>query len=423
MAENDWKKLKEVLSDYSAPEPEGLWEGIEKGLSAAPKKASLIPWGWAATGLAAAAAAALVLFLPGREEKIEVEQGDPIAVVTQTDETDSPEETVPETVENTLETHSETVYRPSTLPSFRHTTIVPVVPDKAEETIKTEEQPEHTDTGSPVETVEETVTETLQETVTSEKHETHTDEEKPLDFQDIPFIPQPPVKKVSRPLLIGAWSGGVSQSGAYQRTGFGMPKGISCASDAGNDGSYNRLVRMMVTNQKTSSTVQHGAPVRVGISLGWQITPGWRLESGLVLSHLSSTFITDSGGIRSVTDQKLQYLGIPFTASYRLPIGNRVGLYAGGGMMAEYGIKATANTSSYLSGNRVEYEKEVFDPGGLLWSVNAHLGIEAGITDQIGIYLEPGTGYHFNNGSDVESAYTHRPLDFHVTVGLRLKMN
>ena len=32
--DNAWKdKLRERFSDYSSPEPEGLWEGIEQGLS------------------------------------------------------------------------------------------------------------------------------------------------------------------------------------------------------------------------------------------------------------------------------------------------------------------------------------------------------------------------------------------------------
>ena len=60
--DNEWKNsLRERFSDYSAPEPEGLWEGIEQGL-AEKKRRKMLPV-WLVTGLAAAAAVALVVFL------------------------------------------------------------------------------------------------------------------------------------------------------------------------------------------------------------------------------------------------------------------------------------------------------------------------------------------------------------------------
>ena len=64
--DNEWKNsLRERFSDYSAPEPEGLWEGIEQGL-AEKKRRKMFPV-WLVSGLAAAAAVALVVFL--RPEK------------------------------------------------------------------------------------------------------------------------------------------------------------------------------------------------------------------------------------------------------------------------------------------------------------------------------------------------------------------
>ena len=61
--DNAWKdKLRERFSDYSSPEPEGLWEGLEQGLSGK-KRNRLAPVWWTASGLAAAAAVALTVFL------------------------------------------------------------------------------------------------------------------------------------------------------------------------------------------------------------------------------------------------------------------------------------------------------------------------------------------------------------------------
>ena len=60
--DNEWKNsLRERFSDYASPEPEGLWEGIEQGMAGKPRR-KMLPV-WIASGLAAAAAVALVVFL------------------------------------------------------------------------------------------------------------------------------------------------------------------------------------------------------------------------------------------------------------------------------------------------------------------------------------------------------------------------
>ena len=60
--DNEWKNsLRERFSDYASPEPEGLWEGIEQGMAGKPRR-KMLPV-WIVSGLAAAAAVALVVFL------------------------------------------------------------------------------------------------------------------------------------------------------------------------------------------------------------------------------------------------------------------------------------------------------------------------------------------------------------------------
>ena len=60
--DNEWKdSLRERFSDYSVPEPEGLWEGIEQGMTGKPRR-KMLPV-WIVSGLAAAAAVVLAVFL------------------------------------------------------------------------------------------------------------------------------------------------------------------------------------------------------------------------------------------------------------------------------------------------------------------------------------------------------------------------
>ena len=42
--------------------------------------------------------------------------------------------------------------------------------------------------------------------------------------------------------------------------------------------------------------------------------------------------------------------------------------------------------------------------------------------DKVGLYAEPGLNYYFDNGSPVENVFKSRPLNFNLTLGLRLRL-
>lgn len=55
----------------------------------------------------------------------------------------------------------------------------------------------------------------------------------------------------------------------------------------------------------------------------------------------------------------------------------------------------------------------------LQWSVNATAGIQFNITPAIGLYAEPGAAYWFDDGTELETIYKVRPLNFYLRFGLR----
>lgn len=42
------------------------------------------------------------------------------------------------------------------------------------------------------------------------------------------------------------------------------------------------------------------------------------------------------------------------------------------------------------------------------------------ISSMVGIYAEPGLSYYFDNGSNIETIYSEKPLNFNLNIGLRV---
>lgn len=99
MAEDWLNKIRESQADFSEPEPEGLWAGIEAGLASVSRRRT-VRWWWAA--LPAAAVAALVLFLsiPGHRDASDA----PLmtSAVADLKSTTEPFDVVPQNVESSL---------------------------------------------------------------------------------------------------------------------------------------------------------------------------------------------------------------------------------------------------------------------------------------------------------------------------------
>ena len=128
--------------------------------------------------------------------------------------------------------------------------------------------------------------------------------------------------------------------------------------------------------------------------------PGWSVESGLSYTHLSSEITTIEDKVTTVTEQRLNYIGIPLNVGYDLWQKRHFGLYVMAGGMIEKCLDA--------------------NPWQL--SVNGGVGAEYKVTNSFGFYVEPGLGYYFNDGSDIPTIYKDRPLNFNLSIGLRFHL-
>ena len=223
---------------------------------------------------------------------------------------------------------------------------------------------------------------------------------------------------------IGAYQSG-GQDASEQSQGFGLSKTgpmYTRAVNIGSKQSTGSLMQMLSSNQASSFEAHHGAPMRVGLTFAWNMTPHLSLASGLNWTSLTSTFEESTTGMRRFTRQNLGYLGVPLRLEAGIRPWKGLRLYAGAGGMVEKGLLANSVTDSYIGDYLEESIGKHPDTGGLLWSVGATAGAEYRFNRVFGLYFAPGIEYHFDNGSGVQSAYTEKPLHWNLSLGVRFNI-
>ena len=153
---------------------------------------------------------------------------------------------------------------------------------------------------------------------------------------------------------------------------------------------------------------KHHIPLRLGLSLQYQLNTRLALLSGINYTYMESEF---SYPLHSHMDydQKLSYLGIPVGISWKVWSTEHFNIYLAGGTLIEKCIKADVS-----EGEINTYPWQL--------SVNAAVGAEYNFTRHFGVYLEPSLGYYFNDGTKLEHYYKEHPLAPSVQFGLRLHL-
>ena len=176
--------------------------------------------------------------------------------------------------------------------------------------------------------------------------------------------------------------------------------------------NYNREEEVLTENR-------HYLPIRAGISVSYAFTDRWSIESGIVYSYLLSTFRTGSDSYFIDSRQTLHYLGIPLTASYNIWKNRWLDVYVSAGGMLEKCIGGNVRNNYVYNDSIREKKTDHVTVRPLQWSVSASAGLQFNITRLVGLYLEPGVTYHFDNKSGIANVYNEHPLNFNMNLGLR----
>ncbi|MDR3250041.1 MAG: PorT family protein [Tannerella sp.] len=175
--------------------------------------------------------------------------------------------------------------------------------------------------------------------------------------------------------------------------------------------------------EKPTDNVKHKIPLSAGLGVSYYLNDRWSLQSGLVYTLLRSEWDYYVGNDEHrIKKQKLHYLGIPLTASYKIAEWNRFRLYASAGGMFEYNVYGNIRNISIVSAadELKTEETEYLRMKEPLWSVNARAGIAYPLWRFFNLYAEGGVSYYFDNKSNIETIRSSKPFNVSLQAGLRL---
>ena len=173
-----------------------------------------------------------------------------------------------------------------------------------------------------------------------------------------------------------------------------------------------RYMAMIPTSDLYEET-KHHQPISVGMQVGFHLLPKLKLSTGLVYTKVSSDFISGVYDTRTVSTQDLHYIGIPLNLSYSVWEYKGLHTYVTAGGEGAVNIKNHAETDGEVKESKRDK---------MQWSTNASVGIQYDFIPQLGVYVEPGMKYYFDNGSQIENIFKDKKLNFNIQFGLRFNV-
>ena len=215
--------------------------------------------------------------------------------------------------------------------------------------------------------------------------------------------------------------GGVNSdaSGSYRDYSHGtmaepMPGVIPDPTAGGIYGEEYLLASYKAIQRNQQGNAKHHAPVSVGLQVAFGITPRLSLSTGLVYTRTSSDFYPYAPGSSYNVHQVLHYVGIPVGLNYEFWQSGGFHAYVMAGAEADYNVKNDTEEEGV--------KKENAKRDRVQFSGKASLGAQYDITPKVGLYIEPGAKYYFDNGSHVENTFKDKKLNFNLQFGLRFNL-
>ncbi len=412
MTENWKQQLQQKMDSFEKPAPELSWSELDKALKAKAanpqaRKATIVPL-W--TKRIATAAAVALIAIAGTRLLFVSEEGNNIDSNTQENYTSQQADKKPiSPLKEGLESVRELAVTEKAKTVARAETTVPST-DTAEKTAV--ELPKIEETGA---TEETKVEKKVQEKATRKTQTAN------QDYRYMALTEQPSYTKKRNSHRGFAADLHVQGLMGANNSGNGVGTMNLLMSDAptysNGEMQMQGIAYPLMTTKRRDLSYDHDLPIKIGVSLRYNIDERWSIVTGVNYSYQHSTFTVNDNPDHNGS-QKLHYIGIPVAASLNIWQNDQLKLYITAGGTAEKLLKG--NMKETTPGDVTEETK--LTESRLQWSMQGAAGVEYNITPALGLYVEPGVSHHFNNHSDIQNIYKEKPWNFSLNLGFRLNI-
>lgn len=418
MKHNDWtEQLRQRLNDAEVPAPENLWDSISQQLDTQgqqqdtqgqqqdaedaqvaqkPHRVALLPWA-AAASVVLIAGVGMWWQLRGNTPDIAMLEPAPHPITL----TDSKAVVADAATANTKASATST----HAMLAYKYNALAPTASNKEEVMALTmaeqEVQNEPIAAGSATTDEASTPTTTVSvSTPTTQKSQRTTQTQAAHTAYHLP--------RTQHQTSITRWQVGVGTAGNMNRYKSSGPIYVNSLSAVNTEYADNEMFRVSPYEQDTKDVTHHDMPISIGLTASYSVTPRIALASGLVYTLATSSF--QHGASMPKETQSLHYVGIPLNLSYTIWGNNWLRTYIMAGAQADMNVKATLKADGHKS--NIDNDRAQF-------SVTGGAGVQLNVAQQLGVYVEPGVRYYFDNGSAVQTIFKEHPTNFSLQVGLR----
>lgn len=399
--------LRNRMEHHEEPAPDGLWEGIAQlipdgvipGEEALRKHHSL--WAWRAGAMSVAAAVAIVLFFIVRFNSADNQTGE---LFTEEKVIPQPQSQPPSVEITPVENRGEV----SSIPARNTKVSTPVSTPTTTPEIAFAES-EILVVEQPTEKIMPSRSESENRIIAPEDDDSSMGSGQLLAMTGNKA--QQPPSKWQTSLSVSNFPTGVSET----YTGYG-----TFALTETVENQYHFVSDL--SREKAYTDVRHHQPLKFGLTFRYNINQKWSLISGLTYSKLSSELRSGSGNYFYDDRQTLHYVGIPLQVAYTFWQNRMISTYLSMGGLVEKNVAGSLSSNYYIDNQLEANTREKITTDHLQWSLHSALGLSYQITNNIGLYAEPGISYYFRNGNEFETIYTDNPFNFNLQIGLRFTL-
>ena len=233
--------------------------------------------------------------------------------------------------------------------------------------------------------------------------------------------------KTNKTWAVGVLSGNASSNSTEQFPGYATLNGTTLSLPEMWTAEYeeNPLMAILLANQdkKVDATIKHKTPITFGASVNYKLGKKWSVGTGVNYTRLSSELTSGSSSNFIKSDQEIHYIGIPVQVNYNVIEKGAFTGYVTAGGMVEKAVSGNIKTQYIVDGVSKEETKEDISEKPTQLSVNGGIGLQLKVVKSVGVYAEPGVGYHFNDNSSLNTIYKEKPLNFNLKFGIRILLD